>query len=167
MPNPDWKPSRKPMIVMAVLTALTWSAVGYDTYDQNYGRDRSDSVTINIPDQVTHHTPLVSLSTEQTKRLNLLRALAANWNEYPYKEVFDRAFNDESVLLDGRNFIHCTFTNTKLIYEGTAPFRIEESTFPQTSGPYVLGSDNPIVLGVMNALSYQGGGQCRDVPSLP
>lgn len=114
-----------------------------------------------------NHTPLVPLNVEQQKRLNLIRALAANWNEYPFKKVYDRSFNDESVLLDGRLFIHCTFTNAKLVYEGTAPFDIEESTFTQTAGPWVLQSDNPIVGGVINALAYQGEAECTNIPPLP
>ena len=121
---------------------------------------------ISIDAQATNHTPLVPLNPEQTKRLNLLRSLSANWNEYPYREVVDRSFSNESVLLDGHNFVHCKFTNVKLIYEGTEPFRIEGSTFV-SSGADILGTDNPIVLGAMTALSQQDGGTTRNVPSLP
>jgi hypothetical protein len=161
-----------------VLLVLTWAAVAFDYYDRHYEQhtDRSDLLTVNLPEQpldsamiakAINHTPVEPLSPEQTRRLNLIRALAANWNEYPFKKVYDRSFNDESVLLDGHNFVHCTFTNAKLVYEGTAPFEIEESTFTQTSGPWILESDNPIVMGVINALSYQGEGECIDKPSLP
>jgi hypothetical protein len=46
----------------------------------------------------------------------------------PLERVYQGAFANQTVLLDGKNFINPSFENVTLAYNGTGPFMIEDPT---------------------------------------
>jgi hypothetical protein len=76
-----------PMIAMAVLTALTWAAVGTDLYVRR----------------------------------------SANWDNFALKQISGGVYKDETVPLDGYEYLGSTFDNVTFDYEGTAPARITDA----------------------------------------
>src|SRR5262249_20857471 len=60
--------------------------------------------------------------------------------DYPLKEVRGKTFKEETVPIDGNNFIDCTFDNVALRFDGEAPFRFTNDHF---TGKFSLTSNNP------------------------
>jgi hypothetical protein len=53
-------------------------------------------------------------------------------------QVIDKQFVNESVEVDGKNFVGCTFTGVRFIFRGRKEFRMAEGTF---EGPVVIQTD--------------------------
>jgi hypothetical protein len=72
--------------------------------------------------------------------------------------VYSKPFKNQTVFVDGYNFMECTFDNVTFVYKGTAPFHFEHSYFP--NGTTVrFGSTDPAVnmgLSVQGELIRQG-----------
>ena len=67
----------------------------------------------------------------------------ANFREdYPLKEYRGKTYKDETVQIDGNNFIDCTFDNVTFRFDGEAPFRFANDHF---QGKFALTSNNPVV----------------------
>jgi hypothetical protein len=62
----------------------------------------------------------------------------------PTQHVFDKHFSNEKVVLDDISYVRCTFQNVTFVYNGTAPFFVQDS---QVNG-YKLSSDNPSISAV-------------------
>jgi hypothetical protein len=76
--------------------------------------------------------------------------LANNFREdYPLKEYRGKTYKDETVQIDGNEFIDCTFDNVTLKFDGQAPFRFTNDHF---QGKFGFTSDNPIVKSTMALL---------------
>jgi len=71
----------------------------------------------------------------------------------PLHRIQGKHFNNEQVLLDGTSYVECTFTNVTLIYNGTAPYRLEYIT---TAGTVNIRTDNPAISN-MTGLLYSFG----------
>ncbi len=54
-------------------------------------------------------------------------------------QVNDKQFVNESIEIDGKNFVGCTFVGVRLIYHGRKEFRIADSKF---EGPIVIQTDS-------------------------
>lgn len=94
------------------------------------------------------------LSPEQHRISNHLAAIAANWGTYRYQEEIGRSFQNEAVLLDGRKFSNCTFSNVTFVYEGTAPFEFNGK--PNLTGTVSIESGNQIVKQTFNMFNNLG-----------
>lgn len=73
-------------------------------------------------------------------------------NDQKLTEVRGRTFENERVILDGNRYTHCTFKNITLVYNGTAPFGLDNNTF--IGGQ--LYTDNDAVLATMALLKGMG-----------
>jgi hypothetical protein len=73
--------------------------------------------------------------------------------DFPLNQVQGKTFKNETVQLDGNDFINCTFDNVILKFEGQAPFRFTNAHFVEQS-KFSLASDNPAVKA---ALELMGG----------
>ncbi len=83
---------RTAAFIVAVI--LTWGAVGYDAYQ---GRSLHN--------------------TEYT----FDRAKTVFSDNYNYTIVTDKKFYNERIVVDGKRFENCSFTNVTFVYNGTAP----------------------------------------------
>jgi hypothetical protein len=63
-------------------------------------------------------------------------------DDYPFKEYRGKTYKNETVQIDGNNFIDCTFDNVTFRFDGEAPFRFTNDHF---QGAFRLTSNNPIV----------------------
>ena len=59
-------------------------------------------------------------------------------------------YKDQTVQIDGNNFIDCTFDNVTFRFDGEAPFRFTNSHF---GGKFSVTSNNPVVKATIALLS--------------
>ena len=74
--------------------------------------------------------------------------------DFPLKQIRDKTFKNETVQIDGTEFINCTFDNVIFDFEGEAPFRFTDVHFEKQSKVSIR-SNNPVVkatLGIITAL---------------
>ncbi len=80
---------------------------------------------------------------------------SANFNvDYPLQQIRGKTFKNETVQLDGNEFIDCTFDNVILEFDGQAPFRFTNDHF-ETRSKIEIKSNNPVVratIGLVAAL---------------
>jgi hypothetical protein len=50
------------------------------------------------------------------------------WKDYPKTEVVRQRFSHETVVLDGHDYINCTFDQVTFVYDGIAPFSLTGET---------------------------------------
>src|SRR5262245_21730888 len=72
--------------------------------------------------------------------------------DFPLTQIQSRTFKNETVQIDGNEFIECTFYNVTFKFDGQAPFRFTNDHFhlPLKIG---ISSDNPIVKSTMELVS--------------
>jgi hypothetical protein len=70
--------------------------------------------------------------------------------DYPLKEYRGKTYKNETVQIDGNNFIECTFDNVTFRFDGEAPFRFTNDHF---TGKFSLTSNNPVVKATMALIS--------------
>ena len=78
-------------------------------------------------------------------------SLANFRTDFPLSQIRAKTFRNETVQIDGNDFIDCTFDNATLKFEGTAPFRFTNDHF---NGKINLTSNNPVItatIGLMGA----------------
>jgi hypothetical protein len=63
-----------------------------------------------------------------------------HWKSDKLETVYAKTYVNETVVIDGTKFDHCTFQNVKLLFHGTAPSEFVGAKF--LSGSVYLGSDN-------------------------
>jgi hypothetical protein len=79
-----------------------------------------------------------------------------DWDK-PLTSVFRQNFKNETVELDGKNFVECSFENVTFLYQGTRPFqminckRISAERFLVS-----VRTDNPIVFTALSIMSATG-----------
>ena len=64
--------------------------------------------------------------------------------DFPLRKIQTKTFSNETVQIDGNEFIDCTFDNVIFKFDGTAPFRFSNDHF-QGHSKYSMTSSNPIV----------------------
>ena len=67
-------------------------------------------------------------------------------DDYPFKEYRGKTYKDETVQIDGNDFVDCTFDNVVLRFDGQAPFRFTNDHF---NGKFSLTTNNPVVKATM------------------
>jgi hypothetical protein len=87
-----------PMIGSAICMVIIVTVAGYDIYDR-------------------HYAPEVPFTAQWNQQ----------WDHAELKRVFGQNFANETVPLDGCEYIYCTFENVTFDYEGTAPSRLENN----------------------------------------
>lgn len=73
----------------------------------------------------------------------------SNCVNYQYTEIDSHQFSHETVRLDGRKFVNCSFDNVTFKFEGTAPFQFIPYP-PVTIADIKVRSDVPVVKGSFN-----------------
>ena len=118
-----------PRIIMAVLMLLTWAAVGFDLYDR---------------------PPTLPLIVESSGRMQ--------FRNTELTDVRGRNYLNETVILDGKRFLGCTFDSVTFYYEGTAPFEIGGNQFIRHDGTlrWRIGSHNPSIQQALIFLDQMG-----------
>jgi hypothetical protein len=71
-------------------------------------------------------------------------------DDYPFKEYRGKTYKDETVQIDGNNFVDCTFDNVVLRFDGQAPFRFTNDHF---NGKFSLTTNNPVVKSTMELMA--------------
>jgi len=64
--------------------------------------------------------------------------------DFPLSKIQAKTFSNETVQIDGNEFIDCTFDNVIFKFDGKAPFRFSNDHF-QGHSKYSITSSNPIV----------------------
>jgi hypothetical protein len=64
--------------------------------------------------------------------------------DFPLRKIQTKTFSNETVQIDGNEFIDCTFDNVIFKFDGTAPFRFSNDHF-QGHSKYSLTSNNPVI----------------------
>ena len=72
--------------------------------------------------------------------------------DFPLKQIQSRTFKNETVQIDGNEFIDCTFDNVVFKFDGQAPFRFTNDHFAQRS-KFTIASDNPIITATIQLVS--------------
>lgn len=95
---------------------------------------------------------LGSVDLDGLSPTDALRAFnkSEGWSgQYNFEKISRKTFKGENVLVDGREFVECTFDNVTLIYNGTTPPRFTGNTF---IGRTMLSSNNYAIDGIMGIL---------------
>ena len=72
--------------------------------------------------------------------------------DFPLTQIQTKTFKNETVQLDGNDFIDCTFDNVVLKFDGRAPFRFTNDHFARDS-KFTVASDNPIIKATIQLVS--------------
>jgi hypothetical protein len=72
--------------------------------------------------------------------------------DFPLTQIQSRTFKNETVQIDGNEFIDCTFDNVTFKFNGQAPFHFSNVHFHVPS-KFEISSDNPIVKSTMELVS--------------
>jgi hypothetical protein len=79
-----------------------------------------------------------------------------DWDK-PLTQVFRQHYKNETVLLDGKNFIECTFENVTLLYQGTRPIQmINCKKIPGEGFLVTVQTDNPVVFTALSIMQSTG-----------
>jgi hypothetical protein len=127
-------------VAMVALMIATCLAVGFDYFDRH-----------PIIGSVSESPLIAPMNDDLLKVRRQLMYITARWNGYPLQNIVDTNFNGGTVLLDGRKFSNCTFSNVTFVYEGTAPFEFNPTT-PIITGSWHLETGQPIVKAVFNLM---------------
>jgi hypothetical protein len=65
-------------------------------------------------------------------------------DDFPFKQIRQTTFKDQTVTLDGNEYIDCTFIDVMFKFDGQAPFRLTNDHFENHS-KFGITSDNPAV----------------------
>src|SRR5271154_4823577 len=64
--------------------------------------------------------------------------------DFPYNQIRQSTFKDQTVTLDGNEYVDCTFINVTFKFDGQAPYRFTNVHFENNSR-LGIASDNPVV----------------------
>jgi hypothetical protein len=64
--------------------------------------------------------------------------------DFPFKQIRQTTFKDQTVTLDGNEYVDCTFINVMFKFDGQAPFKLTNDHFENRS-KFGITSDNPAV----------------------
>src|SRR3984893_15621974 len=79
-----------------------------------------------------------------------------DWDK-PLSQVLRQHYKNETVLLDGKNFIECTFENVTLLYQGTRPLQmINCKKIPAEGFLVTVRTDNPVVFTALSIMQSTG-----------
>jgi hypothetical protein len=80
--------------------------------------------------------------------------LSPKWSEPP-RHIFRQHYKNESVELDGKEFVECTFVNVKFIYNGSGPVNMINCLYGLKGqpNPISMSTQNPAIYAVIALLS--------------
>ena len=64
--------------------------------------------------------------------------------DFPFKQIRQTTFKDQTVSLDGNEYVDCTFINVTFKFDGQAPFQLTNDHFENHS-KFGISSDDPAV----------------------
>jgi hypothetical protein len=82
----------------------------------------------------------------------------SQFNSMKMKPILSQTYRNQTLHIDGKEYIDCTFDNVTFIYEGKAPFQFTEAHFPNGT-TIQFGSPNPAINTALHLL-----GSLQDVP---
>jgi hypothetical protein len=97
-------------IIVAFMMVATWGAL----YLSYRGRKRRGAVASPVADAPASGLPIPFPKVRT----------AQEWTDFKLEQVPNRKFEYSELILDGKNFVNCTFTHMHLYYDGTAPMAI-------------------------------------------
>lgn len=125
-----------------VATAVMWAASYRDWIWNDYGVFGIAVLGVAVALAVSIAMVLSGLGVRAWRRsASGLRQSTAEWDE-PLEKRFRVNFQNETVLIDGYEFIECTFENVTFQYQGTKPFRFTGKT---SGNSRKLTTDNVVV----------------------
>jgi hypothetical protein len=68
--------------------------------------------------------------------------------DFPLTKIEAKTYKNETVRIDGNEFIDCTFDNVVFQFDGEAPFRFTNAHFVPGS-KVIIGSTNPAITAAM------------------
>ena len=74
------------------------------------------------------------------------------------KIIENRTFSNETIELDGKGFVDCSFTKCALVFRATAPFGLDEKTMAKLNGVTLSFSDGAALTIQALGLLYKSGG---------
>ena len=85
---------------------------------------------------------------------------------YPYEpeRIVGKKFANQRVVLDGKSFFDCEFSNVTLVYNGTTPIQLRGN---RVRGALRYDSDNPAVVGTILMLYAMKEFRAEFKPDLP
>ena len=69
-------------------------------------------------------------------------------DDFPLVKIEGKTYKNETVRIDGNEFIDCTFDNVVFQFDGEAPFRFTNAHFVPGS-KVIIGSTNPAITAAM------------------
>ena len=72
--------------------------------------------------------------------------------DFPLKQIQSKTFKNETVQIDGNEFIDCTFDNVVFKFDGQAPFRFTQDHLHLPS-KFSISSDNPVAKATIELVS--------------
>jgi hypothetical protein len=80
----------------------------------------------------------------------------SEWDK-PLTPIYRHNYKNETVPLDGKNFIECTFENVTFLYQGTRGTQMFNcKKIPEENFPVALRTDNPIVFTTLAIVGATG-----------
>jgi hypothetical protein len=77
--------------------------------------------------------------------------------DIPLTPVFRQDYKNETVPLDGKDFIQCTFENVTFLYQGTRPIQMTNcKKVPATGFVVTVQTDNPVVFTALSIMHATG-----------
>jgi hypothetical protein len=108
----------------------------------------------------TANTTSAAKSNESLTQSRIQREFPTTDWDKPLTQIFRQHYKNETVQLDGKNFVECTFENVTFIYQGTRPIQMMNCRkIPQEGFLVTVQTDNPVVftaLGIMSATGVSG-----------
>jgi hypothetical protein len=93
---------------------------------------------------------VVALSVATAGHLGWLGVRAVSFPRWPYpyqpERIVGKKFANERVVLDGRSFLDCDFTNVTMVYNGTTAIQLRGN---RLHGAIRYDTDNPAVVGTI------------------
>jgi len=83
-------------------------------------------------------SPIAGLAQQSPNTQSNFRA------DFPLNKIEAKTYKNETVCIDGNEFIDCTFDNVVFLFDGEAPFRFTNAHFAPSS-KVSLASTNPAI----------------------
>jgi hypothetical protein len=91
-------------------------------------------------------SPRVGLAQQSPNALSNFRA------DFPLNKIEGAAYKNQTVRLDGNEYINCTFDNVVFQFDGQAPFKFTQDHFAPGS-KVSIASTNPAIKAVIDLVS--------------
>jgi hypothetical protein len=126
------------IFVTTTVATMIWFLL--NLYYRSILASKDAEVALLLRQRDDYKDKLESASPEQVKALK--PHVPADW-DMPLTKTFRQTFRNQTVDLDGRHFIECSFENVTLRYQGTRPFMNSIPVSGSTRTSLVFSSHGP------------------------